>query len=279
MPRVSTGLSELEVTVIGEGEPILFIHGAFIGGAIFDTLCQEPPLRDHYQLITYDRHGYGKSSRPQEPYSLDDVVRDALAVLQHAGANQAHVVGHSASGPYALQLAMDYPEAVRSITVIDPGLPTPAAGQFLQEHFIPAGAVLQDGDSATALKRCFSAVYGSDRYRAELGALLPDGAFDQAEKDLGYFFTFEAPVLGMFSLGPEEANRIRQPLLILQGEQTEPVFVSNNEFLEAVVPHAQKHVVPGANHFCQLLNPADTAGALASFLESHPITDGPVIHA
>jgi pimeloyl-ACP methyl ester carboxylesterase len=271
MARVSTGRSELEVTVRGEGEPVLFIHGGFFGGAIFDRLCQEPPLRDHYQLITYDRHGYGKSSRPQEPYSLDDLVGDALAVLQHAGANQAHVVGHSAGGSYALQLAMDHPDAVRSVTVIEPGMPTPAQQQFFEERFAPAGEAFMSGDSKTALDVCFEAVYGNDRFRDEMGPFLPDDAFDLAEESLGYGFMFESSVLNSFTLSPEEATRIRQPLLILQGEQTEPVFVINNELLESLVPHAEKRVVPGANHMCQVLNPAGTASALASFFARNRI--------
>jgi pimeloyl-ACP methyl ester carboxylesterase len=271
MVRVSTGHSELEVTVRGEGEPVLLIHGGFIGGAIFDTLCQEPALRDNYQLITYDRHGYGKSSRPQASYSLDNIVDDALTVLQHVGADQAHVVGHSAGGSYALQLAMDHPGAVRSITVIEPGVPTPDQAQFVQEHFAPAREAFQAGDPPTALDIGLGAVYGGSHFRSQLDERLPEGWYEQAVADLGHVFMFESTSLRSFSFGPEEARRIRQPLLILQGEQSADVFVKNNEFLAGMVPHAEKRIVPGANHFCQVLNPGDSASAMASFFAAHPI--------
>jgi pimeloyl-ACP methyl ester carboxylesterase len=180
-------------------------------------------------------------------------------------------VGHSASGSYALQLAMDHPDAVRSVTVIEPVLPTPAMKQFFEEHFFPAVETLMSGDSKTAFEVCFEAVYGNDRFRAEMGPFLPDDAFDLAEEALGYGFMFESSVQSAFTLSPEEAARIRQPLLILQGEQTEPVFVITNEFLESLVPHAEKRVVPGANHICQVLNPAGTASALASFFARNRI--------
>jgi pimeloyl-ACP methyl ester carboxylesterase len=107
--------------------------------------------------------------------------------------------------------------------------------------------------------------------RAEMGPFLPDDAFDLAEEVLGYGFMFESSVENAFTLSPEEANRIRQPLLILQGEQTEPVFVINSELLETLVPHAERRVVPGANHLCQVLNPADTASALVSFVARNRI--------
>jgi pimeloyl-ACP methyl ester carboxylesterase len=268
--RVPTRRGELDVAVVGEGEPVLTIHGAFFAGT-FDRLGEEQALRDHYKVINYARHGYGSSSKPQEPNSLQDITAQMLDVLRHVGFERAHVVGHSLGGMYALQFAMDHPEAVHTVAVIEPVLPTPAQAEFTIEHMMPAGQLARSGDSDTAFDRVFQPIYGSSEYRSEMGPEVPAGSFDQCVADLGYLFTFEAPAVQQFAFGPDEAIRVRQPLLILQGDSTEPLFVSNNQYLQELVPHAELRIVPGANHFCQVLNPGDTARALASFFSSHPI--------
>jgi pimeloyl-ACP methyl ester carboxylesterase len=134
MVRVSTERSDLHVEVNGNGEPVLTIHGGFFGAG-FEPLSKEPALTDRYKVITYHRHGYGKSSKPETPYTLDDVIADARAVLREVGEEQAHVVVHSAAGGYGLTMAMNYPEQVRTLTLMEPVMPTPEWGAFLQQHF------------------------------------------------------------------------------------------------------------------------------------------------
>jgi pimeloyl-ACP methyl ester carboxylesterase len=280
MVRVSTDLSELEVSVIGNGEPVLLIHGGFFGGSfgfggIFDPLCKDPTLQDRHQVITYDRHGYGKSSKPDEPYSHHDVVADALETLRQTGADRAHVVAHSAGGPYGLQFAMDHPDVVHSLTLIESVLPIPEWGEFLATHFAPAGEALAAGDRQTAIERSFGAVYGSTNFRSDMDPLMPEGWYERALDDLGYLFKFESPALRQFTFGAEDARRIRQPVLLMRGEQTEPIWVIQHERLKEWIPHAREHVVPGANHAVQIWNPQDATRALTSFFEAHPI-GGPV---
>lgn len=277
--RVTTNLSELEVTGVGDGEPVLLIHGVFFGGSfnfggVFDALCREPALRNQYKLITYDRHGYGKSSKPTEPYSCTDVAEDALKVLRQTGADRAHIVGHSAGTNYGLQLAMDYPDVVHSLTLIEPTLPTPEWGEFLARHFFPAGEAVANGDNQTAFESLFGATCGGTDFRSELDPQMPDGWYERAIADLGYLFTFESQALGQFTFGPDEAKQIRQPVLLVRGDRTEPVWFTHHELMKEWIPHAHEHVVPDANHMVQVWNPEGTASALEAFFSSHPIGEG-----
>ncbi|MFW6075653.1 MAG: alpha/beta fold hydrolase [Chloroflexota bacterium] len=271
--RVSTDLSELAVTVAGEGEPVLFIHGGFFGG-VFEAACNAPALRDDYRVIAYSRHGYGNSSKPEEPYTIDDVVQDALTVLRQAGGERGHIVAHSAGGPYALKLAMDYPDAVHTLTLMEPVLPTAAWGEFLAEHFVPAGEALANGDREKALDLSFGAIYGSTKYRTEMDPFMPDGWLEQAVADIDYLFQFESPALRKFSFGPEEAAKIRQPVFLLRGDQSVPVLIFHNEQMKEWVPHAEEYVVAGGNHAFPVTQGDETTRALASFLAKHPMNDG-----
>ena len=101
----------------GAGEPVVFIHGLGLDAAMWDA--QWPVLQQEYRTIRYDVRGFGASTVPDAPYSHAD---DLLGLLDFLGARPAHVVGLSMGGRVGLRFALDYPHAVRSLTLIDPAL-------------------------------------------------------------------------------------------------------------------------------------------------------------
>jgi pimeloyl-ACP methyl ester carboxylesterase len=118
----------LNVTVWGEGDPAVFVHGSFGWGE--ETWREQRPLADHYRLLLIDRRGFGAS--PANGHV--DFERDAHDVAELLGEG-AHLVGHSYGGVVSLVAAGLRPESVRSLTVIEPpalGLipDCPAAADF-----------------------------------------------------------------------------------------------------------------------------------------------------
>ena len=117
----------LESAATGSGEPVLFVHGSFIADA-FAPLRAEKALADRYRLITYNRRGFGGSVHHTGPFSIADQPRDSRAVLE---VKQAHIVGHSYGCRVAVELALNSPEIVATLTFAEPGgPPTPAAAEF-----------------------------------------------------------------------------------------------------------------------------------------------------
>ena len=107
---------ELEYEVRGSGEPVLLVHaGAFADW--FAPLVAEPSLASRYALINYHRVGYGGSARPDGPISIVDQAAHCRMLLGRLGVERAHVVGHSSGANIALQLALDAPGSVRSLTL------------------------------------------------------------------------------------------------------------------------------------------------------------------
>lgn len=109
--------TKLHYEVTGTGAPMLFIH-EFAG----EASSWEPQVRRfsrRYACITYDARGYPPSDVPAavSAYSQDIAVSDAIAVLDAAGAETAHVVGLSMGGFCSLHLALRHPERVRSALV------------------------------------------------------------------------------------------------------------------------------------------------------------------
>ena len=105
--------SGVHVTVWGDGEPAVFVHGSFGWGE--ETWREQRPLADDYRLLLVDRRGFGASP----PDGRVDFERDAddVADLLSDG---AQLVGHSYGGVVSLLAAARRPEAVRSLVLIEP---------------------------------------------------------------------------------------------------------------------------------------------------------------
>ena len=103
----------LNVTVWGDGEPAVFVHGSFGWGE--ETWREQRPLADSHRLLLVDRRGFGGSpARGRVDFERDaDDVAELLP-------NGAHLVGHSYGGVVSLLAAARNPRAVLSLTVIEP---------------------------------------------------------------------------------------------------------------------------------------------------------------
>ena len=98
----------------GTGDPILLIMGHAYGADMWHRTA--PELAASYRVIWVDNRGIGRSSDPPGGYGAA-MADDALAVLDAASAASAHIYGVSMGGFIALQLALDHPDRVRSLTL------------------------------------------------------------------------------------------------------------------------------------------------------------------
>jgi pimeloyl-ACP methyl ester carboxylesterase len=261
---------KLEYKVSGAGEPVVFIHGAFIADT-FRPLLAEPSLAGHYRLITYHRRGYAGSSRGSAPVSVARQAADCRAFLRHLGVGRAHVVGHSYGGAVALQLALDDPDVAHSLALLEPALMVGASAQGYRESLARDAQRYREAGAAVVVDEFLQARWPG--YRAALDTALP-GGFAQAVVDAGTWFERELSGLLGWRFGEAEARRISQPALAVVGGQSDalwPRFGETHRLLLAWLPHAEGFVLPGVTHFLQLQNPRGIAEALAEFYASHPL--------
>jgi pimeloyl-ACP methyl ester carboxylesterase len=271
--RVPVDGGELEYAVRGTGEPVLLIHGSILADA-FAPLLAQPPLAHRYRLIHYHRRGFAGSCRHAGPCSIAEQAADARALLDHLGVERVHVVGHSTGGTIALQFALDAPERVASLALLEPaGIVAPSREAFAQEVLAFSDERYARGDKSGAVELFLQGVCGP-QMREVADQSLPPGAYDQAAADADTFFLFEGPALGEWRFGPAEAARITQPVLLMLGADTDavtPMFGEMNAALAQWLPHAESVALPGATHALQMMNPAGTAAALTAFFARHPL--------
>ena len=108
---------ELEYEVVGTGEPVLLISPVLADG--FLPLLSEQVLADRYQLIRYHKRGWAGSTHTPPPVTIADHAADAAGLLDALDAPRAHVVGHSSGAAVAAQLALDHPEMVHTLMLLE----------------------------------------------------------------------------------------------------------------------------------------------------------------
>ena len=121
MPTASVNGIDVNYETAGPAEApvVLLVHG--LGSSTRDWEYQTPILARAHRVIAMDVRGHGRSSRPPGPYSVAQFAGDAVSLLRVLNAAPAHVIGLSMGGMIAFQMAVDAPEAVRSLTIINSG--------------------------------------------------------------------------------------------------------------------------------------------------------------
>ena len=271
---------QLAYELRGAGEPVVLVHGGVFGDW-FKPLLAQPALAERHRLLSYHRIGYGGSGRSAGAASIQQQAAQLRVLMFRLGITRAHIVGHSSGGNIALQLALDAPEMVQSLALLEPALtiapeesPTsPPARNAAMGTVINA---FRAGQKEAAVDGFMRLVAGPD-YRAPLDQALP-GWHQQAIAAADIFFGEELPAVQQWSFRREDAACITAPVLAVIGEKSSavsPTWPQRQQRLLTWLPHAEPFVLPGATHLLHVQNPRGMAQRLAVFFAQHALVTPP----
>jgi pimeloyl-ACP methyl ester carboxylesterase len=272
---------ELEYQVRGEGEPVVLIHGGLLADENTPLLDQSA-LTDHYRVINYHRRGFAGSSHPEGKAKIDDQVADCKALLEQLGVGKTHVVGHSLGGTIAIQLALDNPELVHTLVLMEPAVmaafakaqASPEEAKASQEQFMEGmrkvGEIYESGDRRGALL-AFLETRAGQAFRGVLDWLTTTGEFDQAVRDADTFLQVEMPAAYAWSFTPQDGARLKQPVLSILGAHSPERAQRVHEIFKKWVPQTETAVLPEAEHALPLMDPPGIAKAVADWLARYPM--------
>jgi pimeloyl-ACP methyl ester carboxylesterase len=139
MTFVSSDGAEIAYEIAGKGDPLLMIMG--LGADRRMWMLQIPVFSGEFRCVTFDNRGVGESTAPPGEFTMEQMAADALAVMDDAGIERAHVLSISMGGAIAQHLALKAPERVRSLILAstwcsrNPYLARMATiGNMLNEH-------------------------------------------------------------------------------------------------------------------------------------------------
>ena len=269
MTRIGPPGRALEVEVSGGGPALLLLHGFTGSAASWSTVAASQGA--HHLVIVPDLLGHGRSDAPGDPasYVLDgqaDVLASLLATLE---AEPADVVGYSMGARLALALALDHPEAVRSLVLESPSAGLASSGERARRRAADerwAGQLERDGLTV------FVDAWQAQPLFASQAALPADTMARLRAERLGHDARGLAASLrgaGQGVMAPLHARLgdIRVPTLVMAGGLDLAGLARAREVASAI-PGAHVEVFDDAGHAPHLERPSDFIDRLTAFLAS-----------
>jgi 3-oxoadipate enol-lactonase len=243
-------------------ETLLLLNGLSSPSATWFRLVRA--LRPQLRILTLDNRGTGRTGVPDGPYPIPLLAADALAVLDAAGADQAHVLGISLGGLIAQELALSHPERVRSLVLAatHPGVPHATEPDPEVSGALVAAASMPSDERAAYLAQFLYAAATPEEKRSEDEQAR--ASWPTAEQ--GYLFQLLGAA-GWERLA--ELPSLDVPALVLHGDDDRIVPVRYGEQLASALPRATLVRLPGAGHALFTDQEELAADAVREFVLTH----------
>ncbi len=265
MPRVSNGGTGLYYEANGAGEPLLLLTG--IGGTTRSWARQLPAFSRDFRTIVCDPRGSGRSDLPTAPFTTLDMAIDALAVLDDAGVERAHLLGLGSGGMVAQHLAVRWPERVGALVLACSFARVDAHARRLFETW----ADLLDALGWREVGRLMSLWTFTPRFFEEQPEELQrieDGRLDRPQPPAAYRAQMEA----LLAHDTEaDLPRITAPTLVLLGEEDIETPLRFARVLADRIPNAELQVLPRTGHRFHTETPDLFNDTVLTFLARHPL--------
>ena len=232
MPVITSNGSRIHWDQSGQGTPLLLIMGHRYSSAMWYPLIEG--LGDRYRLIWFDNQGTGKSE-PRRRTSVAEMASDALAVMDAADVESAHVYGVSMGGGIALEFGIRYPERARSLIL---GCTMAKTPEFAAKRSWLAWL-------AYRLPKPVLKALSSKKFKRGYGDAAADALIerDLAMADRDAFSRkgvwAQAVAISDYSVDPADVAAVQLPALVLHGTQDLVVPYEQGAKLAGMLPDAR----------------------------------------
>jgi pimeloyl-ACP methyl ester carboxylesterase len=270
--RVSDG-DELDVWVIGEGTPVVFVHGGVMRDFLV-PLADEVTRRGDHQVIHYGRRGHGGRGLPARATDIPGQVPDVLAILDALRIEKAHVAGHSFGGYIAVELGTRAPDRLLSALLLEPLFGQVVRSTEGQEVMRAVADVAMptiigqyaNGDGYGAVSGFYEVTSRVKNAREPVERALPKGARELAVTDLATFIQVDWPAMGAWMAAPVPLPDATTPIVWIGSTDSGAVFDESRAYLQKQLPGTTAYTIADVGHYFPLLKPAETAVAVDEWL-------------
>lgn len=244
----------------GSGETVVLSHG--MGGNHAIWYQQVPALAEHYQVVTWDQRGFGRSTAASGEMGPGPSVGDIGRILDHLDVEQAHIVGQSMGGWASLGFALECPDRTSSLVLADT-----IAGIFtsrIRQAFMDYGEVIATSPPPDQLPLGSHPAVGGQLAEDDL-------ARSFLYSQIGGMTAAPSPlIITELLLGTDYSDRLdglRAPTLFVVGEN-DPIFTPGLlDEASGLIPDSELRVVPNTGHSPYFERPAIWNDIVVEFLQ------------
>lgn len=244
MPSVKINDINMYYEIQGAGFPLILIMG--LRRNLEWWYCQIPELSRHFRVVTFDNRGAGRSDKPDMEYSIRLFADDTAELIEVLGLQSAHILGVSMGGYIAQELAINYPDKVKSLILGCTGAGGGRAVLMSPER--TKKFMANDGLSPEEILRKDMDIYFSDGFIAEH----PDAIEEFIDISLRYYQPAFAFMRQLAACQKHDTagrvGRLRHPVLLMTGDDDYLVPHQNTLILKELLPGAELHIFSGLRH-------------------------------
>lgn len=270
MPVVNGAGASLHYETVGDGDPLVFVHGGWVSSRMWAPQVER--FGDDHRVVTVDVRGHGRTGGSRRSrYSVDLFVADLRAVLERADVHQPVICGLSLGGLVAQGYAASYPGDVAGLVLAGttrtvPPFPLPLTR--LQKLVLAPKPVVHATIRSMGVRAYYESLLAGIRSvegHRWVALSPPVRAYVRSEVDrfeVGeYIKVFDA----LYDYRPTDVSGLDHPALVVHGDHEAATVVRQNRELAADLD-AGRRVIPEAGHLANLDNPAAFDAALEGFL-------------
>ncbi len=238
----------LHSKILGEGQPLLIVHGLFGSADNWGTLGKK--FAEHFQVHLINLRNHGRSFHsPEMNYNI--MVEDVLNYIQHYQLQTSILLGHSMGGKVAMKLVLEHPSALEKVLIADI-----APKEYPAHHQSIIKAMLSVDFSTISSRKEIEEILSTYITDVGIKQFILKNVYWKDDKTLA--FRMNVPVLAESYgnlMGSSLSGQFTKPTLFLRGEKSFYIQPEDEESIKTLFPQAQIVTVPKAGHWLHAENP------------------------
>jgi pimeloyl-ACP methyl ester carboxylesterase len=263
MPIADANGQRLYYEVAGDGEPLLMVMG--LGADHLAWAFQVGPLSEHFKVITYDNRDCGQSSYAEGSYEITDLAADAIALADQLELDSFHLVGASMGGAIAQEIALGWPERVKTLTL---AITFAGAGAYGRKAGRMMAADVQRRSYEEQIDQMMLLCFSEDLFdEPERITFLRQGMLANPHPQKPEGFARQAEATGRHE-ARERLPSLKLPVHVIGAEHDILVPAWKSQELAELIPGAKLTIIERATHGLNLERAEEFNAAVLEFLRS-----------
>jgi pimeloyl-ACP methyl ester carboxylesterase len=261
----------IRYVAVGVGTPVFLLHG--LGEFLETWTFNLPPLSRRYRVYAIDSPGHGLSDNCESCYSLEEATRFGIDIMDAFGVPSAALIAHSMGGAVGINMALNYPERVSRLVVVDPAGLSAGLPLFYRLASLPVwGATVVNLIVKPLLQRGIRKLCYDPEFLSQEMLDLAWKYFDMPgrKNTLHQIIRYNVNLSGVRpqAMLREKVRRLKVPTLFVHGAQDSLFPLAEVREVVKTVPGAKMEVIDRCGHCPQIEKAVEFNEAVMAFLNS-----------